>query len=85
MNLDKKIISQIWDGCEKQIVGGYVYVKMDDLIKIEIEEILSQKEKMNMDKVAKYLNNEGWIFEYNPDTEQIWRRRPGDIHNREKV
>tara|TARA_R100001443_G_scaffold114879_1_gene131536 strand:+ start:46 stop:303 length:258 start_codon:yes stop_codon:yes gene_type:complete len=85
MNLDKKIISQIWDGCEKQIVDGYVYIKMDDLIKLEIEEILSQKEKMNMDKVAHYLNGEGWIFERNPDNGQVWKRRPGDIHNREKV
>tara|TARA_R100000742_G_C4264976_1_gene82935 strand:+ start:43 stop:294 length:252 start_codon:yes stop_codon:yes gene_type:complete len=83
MNLDKKIISQIWDGCSKQIVDGYVYIKMDDLIKLNVEK--TEDEKMDMDKVATYLNNEGWIFEYNPDTEQIWRRRPGDIHNREKV
>tara|TARA_R110002020_G_scaffold164657_1_gene351522 strand:+ start:4253 stop:4510 length:258 start_codon:yes stop_codon:yes gene_type:complete len=85
MNIDKKIISQIWDGCEKQIVDGYVFIKMDDLIKLEIEEILNQKEKINMDKVATYLNSEGWIFEKNPDTGQVWKRRPGDIHNREKI
>ena len=87
MNLNKKIISQIWDGCEKQIVDGYVYVKMDDLIKLEIEEILNPtiKEDMNMNKVANYLNSKGWIFERNPDTGQVWKRRPGDIHNRQKV
>jgi hypothetical protein len=39
-------------------------------------------------KNVKTVHNQGhrgWIFEYNPDTEQIWGRRPGDIHNREKV
>jgi|TARA_A100000172_G_C3001077_1_gene96288 hypothetical protein len=69
MNLDKKIISEIWDGCEKQIVDGYVYIKMDDLIKLETEEILNPtvkvKEVMSMNKVANYLNNKG--FKYNTD------------------
>ena len=32
MNLDKEIISQIWDGCSKQIVDGYIYIKMEDLM-----------------------------------------------------
>jgi len=67
MELNKKIISQIWDRCSKQIVEGYVYVKMDDLIKLEIKEMLNlspnQKEKMDMDKVANYLNSKG--FKYN--------------------
>tara|TARA_R110002167_G_scaffold242083_1_gene447402 strand:+ start:123 stop:383 length:261 start_codon:yes stop_codon:yes gene_type:complete len=86
MNLDKKIISQIWDSCSKQIVDGYVYVKMDDLIKLEIQEISKENNpKMGMDQVATYLNNKGWIFERNPDTGQIWRRRPGDYDNREEI
>ena len=86
MNLDKKIIAQIWDGCEKQIVDGYVYVKMDDLIKLEIKDILSNtNNEIDMNQVATYLNKEGWIFERNPDTGEIWKRRFGDIHNREKV
>ena len=64
MNLDKKIISQIWDSCSKQIVDGYVYVKMDDLIKLEIQEISKENNpKMGMDHVATYLNNKGWIFD----------------------
>ena len=67
MELSKKIISHIWDGCEKQIVDGYVYVKMDDLIKLETEEILNPvikvKEVMNMNKVANYLVSKG--FKYN--------------------
>ncbi len=37
MNLDNKIIGCIWDGCAKQIVDGYIYVKMDDIIKIDID------------------------------------------------
>ena len=86
MNLDKKIISQIWDGCEKQIVDGYVYVKMDDLIKLEIKDILSNTNReIDMNQVATYLNKEGWIFERNPDTGEIWKRRFGDIHNRELI
>ena len=36
MNLGDKITGCIWDGCAKQIVDGYVYVKMDDIIKIDI-------------------------------------------------
>ena len=43
MNLDKEIISQIWDGCSKQIVDGYIYIKMDDLIKLEIKNILNNR------------------------------------------
>ena len=98
MNLDKKIISQIWDDCSKQIVDGYIYIKMDDIIKLHIEKDDSlehwekeweEKQKLNtkitMNQVASYLNDNGWIFERNPDTEEIWRRKPGDIHNREKV
>ena len=37
MVLSKKITSKIWDKCAKQIVDGYVYVKMDDVIKLQIE------------------------------------------------
>jgi hypothetical protein len=37
MKLSNKIIGCIWDGCAKQIVDGYVYVKMDDIIKIDID------------------------------------------------
>ena len=37
MVLSKKITSKIWDKCTKQIVDGYVYVKMDDIIKLHIE------------------------------------------------
>ena len=98
MNLDKKIISQIWDSCSKQIVDGYIYIKMDDIIKLHIEKDDSlehwekeweEKQKSNtkitMDQVATYLNNKGWIFERNPDTGQIWRRRPGDYDNREEI
>ena len=36
MKLSNKIIGCIWDGCAKQIVDGYIYVKMDDIIKIDI-------------------------------------------------
>ena len=36
MNLGNKITNCIWDKCAKQIVDGYVYVKMDDIIKIDI-------------------------------------------------
>jgi len=37
MNLSNKIIGCIWDGCAKQIVDGYVYVKMEERIKIDID------------------------------------------------
>ena len=75
MNLDKNIISQIWDGCEKQIVNGYVYIKMDDLIKLETKDILNNKDKsLNMNKVANYLNNKG--FKYNTDGEtESWVKK----------
>ena len=36
MNLSNKITGYIWDNCAKQIVDGYIYVKMDDIIKIDI-------------------------------------------------
>lgn len=38
MELNKKVISCIWDNCAKQIVDGYVYVKMDDIIKLNLNE-----------------------------------------------
>ncbi len=34
MVLSKKITSKIWDKCAKQMVDGYIYVKMDDIIKL---------------------------------------------------
>ena len=37
MKLGNKITNCIWDNCAKQIVEGYVYVKMDDIIKIDID------------------------------------------------
>lgn len=37
MVLNKKITSHIWDNCSKQIVDGYIFVKMDDVIKLQIE------------------------------------------------
>ena len=44
MKLNNKITSCIWDKCAKQIVDGYVYVKMDDIIKIDMH-----KEDLIMD------------------------------------
>ena len=44
MELNKKITNHIWNSCAKQIVDGYVYVKMDDIIKLDIE-----KEDLIMD------------------------------------
>ena len=98
MVLSKKITSCIWDKCTKQIVDGYVYVKMDDIIKLHIEKDDSlehwekeweEKQKSNtkitMNQIASYLNDRGWIFERNPDTGDIWRRKSGDIHNRKKI
>lgn len=88
MELNKKITSKIWDNCAKQLVDGYIFVKMDDIIKLNIEKedlIVDDLEVINkndMNYIASYLNKEGWIFEHNPDTGDIWKRRPGDIHNR---
>ena len=66
MNLDKEIISQIWDGCSKQIVDGYVYIKVDDLVKLEIENILkAESNPLTMNEVATYLNSKG--FRYDTD------------------
>jgi hypothetical protein len=62
MNLDKNIISQIWDGCSKQIVDGYIYIKMDDLIKLEIENMLKDN-TLTMNEVANYLNSKGYKYE----------------------
>jgi len=62
MNLDKEIISQIWDGCSKQIVGGYVYVKIDDLIKLELNNIKNPTSPLTMNEVANYLNSKGFKY-----------------------
>jgi|TARA_R110000782_G_C14680539_1_gene399964 hypothetical protein len=97
MVLNKKITSKIWDNCSKQIVDGYVFVKFDDIIKTQIveedkEDLVITKEDLelelkdiNMDQVATYLNGTGWIFERNPDTGDIWRRKIGDHKNRIKI
>jgi N-acetylmuramoyl-L-alanine amidase CwlA len=88
MELNKKITSKIWDNCAKQLVDGYIFVKMDDIIKLNIEKedlIVDDLEVINkndMNYIASYLNKEGWIFEHNPDTGDTWKRRLGDIHNR---
>jgi len=73
MNLGNKITNCIWDKCAKQIVDGYVYVKMDDIIKIDIdkEDLIMDdleitpvvREKVNMDSVANYLISEGFKYE----------------------
>ena len=80
--MDKKITNCIWDNCSKQIIEGYVYVKMDDIIKLNIKEnnLEVKDNDITMDTVANYLVNEGWIFERNPSTGEIWKRKPGDIH-----
>ena len=85
--MDKKITNCIWDNCSKQIIEGYVYVKMDDIIKLNIKEnnLEVKDNDITMDTVANYLVNEGWIFERNPSTGAIWKRKPGDIHNRELI
>ncbi len=82
MNLDKKIIAQIWDGCEKQIVDGYVYVKMDDLIKLELESLLNREThfvgtfKPTMNEVATFLNKEGFKYETSVDgTTKSWIKK----------
>jgi hypothetical protein len=88
MSLNKKITSQIWDNCSKQIVDGYVYVKMDDIIKLSTDHsplIEEKPTKIDMNQIATYLNSEGWIYERNPDTGEIWRRRPGDYKNRKRI
>ena len=46
MKLDNKITNCIWDKCAKQIVDSYVYVKMDDIIKLDIN-----KEDLIMDNL----------------------------------
>ena len=73
MKLNKKITSCIWNNCAKQIVDGYIYVKMDDIIKIDIdkEDLIMDdleitpvvREKVNMDSVANYLISEGFKYE----------------------
>ena len=75
MNLDKEIISQIWDGCSKQIVDGYVYIKVDDLVKLEIENILkTENRSLTMNDVAAYLNNKG--FKYSIDGKiESWTKK----------
>jgi|TARA_R110000782_G_scaffold5765_2_gene19932 hypothetical protein len=82
MELSKKITGCIWDKCAKQIVDGYVYVKMDDIIKINIEEedlIVDnmqkhQKNQINMNQVASYLNKLGWVFERIPNEKEMWKK-----------
>ena len=38
-----------------------------------------------MDDLASHLLDRGWIFERNPSTGDIFRRRVGDYDNREKI
>ena len=86
MELSKKITGCIWDKCAKQIVDGYVYVKMDDIIKLSTPDHHPiEGKEIDMNQIATYLNSKGWIYERNPDTGEIWRRRPGDYNNRVKI
>tara|TARA_R110000751_G_scaffold253020_2_gene352639 strand:+ start:443 stop:703 length:261 start_codon:yes stop_codon:yes gene_type:complete len=85
MVLSKKIISCIWDNCTKQVVEGYVYVKIDDIIKLNLEKkdlIMDNGEYAvnSMNNVATYLNNNGWIFESNPNTGDVWRKNTNKIN-----
>ena len=89
MELNKKITSHIWDSCAKQIVDGYVYVKMDDIIKLDIEKEdlimddlevipkeLTVKEKINMDSVANYLVGEGFKYKVSADGKsEFWAKK----------
>tara|TARA_R110000764_G_scaffold169565_1_gene256725 strand:+ start:226 stop:543 length:318 start_codon:yes stop_codon:yes gene_type:complete len=70
MVLSKKITSKIWDKCAKQIVDGYVYVKMDDVIKLQIE-----SKDLSMDE----------LDEMGHDTEYEWVLKPTKITSMDEV
>ena len=80
MVLSKEIISCIWDNCTKQVVDGYVYVKIDDIIKLNLEEKDFHHTANSMNNVATYLNKNGWVFESNPNTGDIWRKTTKKIN-----
>jgi hypothetical protein len=60
MVLSKKITSKIWDKCAKQMVDGYIYVKMDDIIKLNLnEEDLIMDDLETLPPKAIYGNDPG--------------------------
>ena len=53
--------------------------------KVRFIEPKKTEKKLTENDLASHMVNKGWIFERNPSTGDIFRRRVGDYDNREKI
>ena len=84
----RKLLNKIW-GSNKEKINGHWYVKLSDVNElianaqfIEPEKVV---EKPTLDDLASHLLDKGFIYERNPDTGDIFRRKVGDYNNKEKI
>jgi hypothetical protein len=85
----RNILNKLWKSNNKQKVDGHWYVRLSDVAKLidnaKFIEPEKTEEKLTMDDLASHLLDRGWIFERNPSTGDVFRRRVGDYDNREKI
>ena len=85
----KNILNKLWKSDNKEKVNGHWYVKLSDVAKLlenaKFIEPVNTEKKLSMDDIANEMLHKGWIFERNPDTGEVWRRRKGDYDNKEKI
>lgn len=85
----KNILNKIWKSSSKEKVNGHWYVKLSDVCELldnaKFIEPQKTEKKLTEEDLAAHMVNKGWIFERNPETGEIWKRKVGDYNNRKKV
>ena len=84
----RKLLDKIW-GSSKEKINGHWYVKLSDVNELIANAKFIEPQEVNkkptMDQLASHLLDKGFIFERNPDTGDIFKRKAGDYNNREKI
>ena len=85
----RNLLNKFWKSDNKQKVNGHWYVRLSDVAKLienaEFIEPEKSEKKLSMDDLASNLLEKGWIFERNPDTGDVFKRRKGEYNNRKKI
>ena len=77
----RKLLDKIW-GSSKEKINGHWYVKLSDVNELIANAKFIEPQEVNkkptMDQLASHLLDKGFIFERNPDTGDIFKRKIGD-------
>ena len=77
----RNLLNKLWKSDNKQKVNGHWYVRLSDVAELmENAKFIEPKQtlkKLSMDDLASHLYDKGFIFERNPDTGDIFKRKIG--------